>query len=151
MTKYYTTAISKHVPEHMTKVLQKLSQYIEQHGYVLRTNSKDDLFYKALADKTNAEFITQDNIPENAYNIASEHHTYWFKLKPYVKNLTTNNVQKVFGQNLHKPCDFVLICDYEGKGEGYIKHTTRIAQSNFVPVYDLGLVSMNALMEVIND
>jgi len=88
-------------------------------------------------------FLASAEIPEAAFEIASEYHPAWGGLQPYVKKLHARNAQQILGKNLDCTVKFVVCWTPDGaETETTIKtggtgQAIRIANAYRVPVFNL--------------
>lgn len=82
-------------------------------------------------------------IPDQAFEIAKEHHPAWHGCKMPTRKLHSRNAQQVLGQNLDTPAKFIVCWTSDGAEKrtssktGGTGQAIRIASAYKVPVFNL--------------
>ncbi len=144
----YTGIGSRSTPQNVIFQMEDLSKYLCGCGWVLRSGGAkgaDQAFERGAdaACRRKEIFLPSGEIPDQAYEIAAQHHPAWGGLPPYVKKLHARNVQQILGQNLELPSKFVICWTPDGaetkttKETGGTGQAIRVANTYNVPVYNL--------------
>lgn len=154
-TRYYAGIGSRKTPEHVLAEMARLAKLLEKNNYTLRSGGApgaDIAFSNAVENsqifvpwKGFGGFPKVFNIPEEAFEIASQIHPAWNKLPDSVKVLMARNSMQVLGPGLHSPSDFVICwtpdgatCAEEtGFKTGGTGQAIRLASRNKIPVVNL--------------
>jgi len=147
--KYYTGIGSRKAPIEILEFMNKIAKWLYNRDYILRSGGaegSDSAFESGAFEKKqiflpwpgfNESLVEFIEIPQKAYEIASQVHPVWETLKPYVRDLHARNAMQVLGQNLDDPSDFLICWTKNGSTIGGTATAIRIAQENDVPIINL--------------
>ena len=144
----YTGIGSRKTPQDIIFQMEDLAKHLCSCGWILRSGGAkgaDQAFERGAdaACRRKEIFLPTGEIPDEAYNIAAEHHPTWGGLPPYVKKLHARNAQQILGQNLELLSKFVVCWTPDGaetettKETGGTGQAIRIANAYNVQVYNL--------------
>lgn len=152
--KYYAGIGSRQTPKDILILFEKLGTYLANQGYILRSGHADgaDKAFEQGCDKVNGQkeiwlpwqgFNGSDSnyivSSQKAFEIAKEHHPYWYNLKQGGQKLQARNSHQVLGEDLNTPSDFIICWTKNGKGSGGTGQSIRLSKIYHIPVFDCGL------------
>lgn len=152
LVKYYTGVGSRTAPKEIGEVIIKVSQKLEDLGYILRSGGAggaDSYFEETIKNKEifipwyGFNNIRDGIVPQEtelAYNLLKEIHPAYDKLSQGAIKLHLRNVNQVLGKDLNKPSDF-LICwaktDKQGVPTGGTRTAWKIAEKFNISRFNL--------------
>lgn len=136
---------SRTTPQNILDQMTELATHFQCCGLTLRSGGAkgaDSAFESGAGDKKTI-FTANSNIPDEAFEIASQHHPAWGGLGPYVKRLHARNVMQILGENLDCKVLFVVCWTPDGaETETSVKtggtgQAIRVANAYNIPVFNL--------------
>jgi hypothetical protein len=129
----------------------KIATILEKKGYCLysgHADGSDKAFENGVKDPINKRIIIPNkgyngsesiyfDVPEEAYEIASQFHPVWLKLKPYVKKLIARTSVVILDYDLKTPVKFIVCWTPNGKVVGGTGQALRIAKHYNIRVFNL--------------
>lgn len=152
--KFYTGVGARITPKHILDRFRKLSNFLDKKGYTLRSggaegadsafeefsNSKQIFLpWKCYNGNRSDLYNFSDDINEKCYQLASEVHPYWDKLKDSVKRLHMRNVLQISGPKLDNPSKFLVCWTENGETKGGTATAIRLAEKFNIPVFNFGI------------
>lgn len=151
---------SRETPHHVLQMMRDFAGELAVRGLLLRSGHADgaDQAFELGAFKAKGITAVESHLPwigfsgspltleppfvvtlghenyEKFEEIARKHHGNWGVCNPAAKKLLTRNVPVILGQDLKTPVDFVISWS---AGPGGTAHTTAIAQTYGIPVFNL--------------
>lgn len=123
-TMTYAGIGSRETPKPILEKMVKIAEYLESIGYTLNTgeaDGADKAFRNSVKDKNNKNIFTASMSSPTTLAIAEEIHPNWSAVGDKGRSFHARNTHQVFGKNLDKPVDFVLMWTQDGK-TGYGKN-----------------------------
>lgn len=172
--KYYTGVGSRDTPDFVCKFMEDLAIVFADTGYVLRSghapgadlafeNGVDTFIRLAKSPRLGLKEIwipwngfngsSSRNLPTVAsYDVASQVHPVWFKLKDSHKALHARNANQVLGEDLKTPSSFLICWTEGGEPSGGTRTAIMIAKAHNVPTLNLGKwSSLDSMKEATQD
>lgn len=160
---------SRKTPEDVLKNMNNMARFLAHAKHTLRSGGADgaDKAFEegasSIKDSPKEIYLPWQDYNGNksrqwkpgkvAHNLAESFHPTWEKLSEGSQKLLARNSQIILGENLHKPCDFVVCWTPEGKINGGTGHTIRIAKHYKIPIFNFGNMSLqdmeSKIMELI--
>lgn len=142
----YTGIGSRSTPQNVLYQIEDLANHLYLCGWTLRSGGAagaDTAFETSAGDRKEIFLPTNNDIPQEAFEIAATYHPTWGGLKPFVKKLHARNVQQILGKNLDIKTQFVVCWTPDGaetqttRETGGTGQAIRIANAYSIPVYNL--------------
>lgn len=158
--KAYAGIGSRNVPEHVLDNIFRLSVFLSNNGYTLRSGAADGcdtafevgcdsvdcaekeiyLPWRYFKKRTSCRGIIVVDVLKNyktAQGLAAKYHPAWRNLSIGGKKLHTRNVYQIRGMDLNSPVDFVVCYTSNGGDIGGTGQAIRIAESMGIPIFNL--------------
>ena len=154
--RYYAGIGSRETPHDVCLQMKDFASELSRQDFILRSGhsdgadiafengscaSKQEIFLPWLGFNSNtldtpasAQIILGHENQAKFEAIAQKHHGNWGICNPAAKKLLTRNVPVILGLDLKTPVEFVISWSV---GPGGTAHTTAIAQSYGIPVFNL--------------
>ena len=140
---------SRSTPLNILYQMTELAEHLRICGWTLRSGGAkgaDTAFESGAPDCFAGKkeiFLPTDVIPDEAFEIAAQHHPTWGGLKPFVKRLHARNVQQILGRHLDSKVKFVVCWTKDGAETkttietGGTGQAIRVANAYKIPVFNL--------------
>ena len=153
MNKTFAGIGSRQTPSEILEKMKAIAKFLSERGYTLRSGGADgaDSAFEQGATKkeiflpwNNYNGRKVDNISffselsDKHFTLAESIHPAWDKCTIGAKKLHARNTQQILGKDLDSPCDFVVCWTKGGKLVGGSSTAIRLAESNNIPVFNLG-------------
>lgn len=162
LKKAYAGIGSRKTPVELKPLIQQISSFLEEEGYMLRSGGADgaDSFFEE--NITNKEIYLpckgfnnnpsmRYDVSKEAYGLARQFHPHWNKLNFFAKKLIARNGYQVLGHNLETPVYFIVCWTENGEIKGGTGQALRIAEHYNIPVCNLFFVkSFERFLEFYN-
>lgn len=151
---FYAGVGSRETPFPILTIMETLARELRKQGWTLRSGHADgaDHAFEDGADGKAQIFIPWEGFNQRseikgmtfcppsdaAYVMAAEFHPAWNRLTPGARSLHARNCHQVLGPDLDDPVAFLWCWTKGGKQKGGTATAIKIAESNDVPVYNLG-------------
>lgn len=150
MNNFYSGVGSRETPLEVMHLMSGVAYRLESCGYILRSGGADgaDIAFE-IGVKGDAKEIwvpwlgfndsTSTNLPSpEAFEIASQIHPAWDKLKQGAKALHARNIHQLLGKDLQTPSEFVLCYTRNGDTIGGTATVIRLATQLKIPIFNFG-------------
>lgn len=170
--KAYAGIGSRETPEEILELMTYMAQELSSQGLILRSGGAEgaDTAFELGAepgtkeiylpwDGFNERWATEEGVfnqsrselEEIAMGMASHFHPRWDRCGYGTRKLMARNVHQVIGKDLLSPCLFILCWTRGGTGLGGTGQALRIARELGIPVYDLGVMSLEEVSEGVTE
>ena len=149
---------SRKTPQNILFQMTEVAEQLEQCGWTLRSGGAKgaDTAFENGAKKKQI-FLASGDIPNEAFDLASQYHPTWGGLPPYVKRLHARNCQQILGRNLDCHVRFVVCWTPDGaettttKETGGTGQAIRVANAYNIPVFNLANEGRLEQIKEVND
>lgn len=147
---YWTGVGSRKTPKELKEKFMKISRYLEQLGFILRTGDADgaDYFFRSgVKSLKNKIIYTAKDANPQSMEIASKIHPAWHNCSDYAKKLHGRNCFQVLGEDFNSKSEFLLCWTKNGEITGGTATAINLANQNKITVFNFGLDYKRVLEE----
>ena len=142
-------------PEDVQEEMKKLAKWLDDEGFVLRTNGNKTGDVFELGSTKFEEYLPWNtfnkkkskyhNVSEDAKELASRFFPKYKELKESVQKIIGANSHMILGENLRDPVKFLVVWTPDGVEDGtkvtaktgYTSNCIKIATASKIPVFNL--------------
>lgn len=169
---FYAGIGSRETPNSICGNMTRLASFLALEGYTLRSGNAvgadqafhagaksgdgaSAIFLPFVSYNTNTTYGRKDRVlgapSKEAYVIAQQHHPTWWHLSAWAKTMHARNAHIVLGHDLDSPVRFVVCWTPKGRVTGGTGQALRMAEHYDIPVFNLGLLSLEYVINRIKE
>jgi len=159
--RFYAGIGSRETPQSVLQEMTRIAEALSMAGYVLRSGGADgadtafekgaqhaEIYLPWAGFNGNASPLFGPRMSRQCMTIAAEHHPNWGELSDAARKLHARNTAQVLGPQCDAFSDFVVCWTKNGKGG--TGQAIRVARHYNIPVYDLGVLSLEYVSKKIS-
>lgn len=139
--RFYTGVGSRSTPSVVQNIIYQAAGLLEDLGFTLRSGGAegaDQAFESGVREANKKEIYYAKDATAEAMAVAEAVHPNWSACTAYARSLHSRNVIQVLGADLKTKSEFLVCWTRDGLQIGGTRTAIVVAESNQIPVFNLG-------------